>query len=60
MNCEIKMAILEVTVIYSQESKVHHQATSQMLQHLQCPGKLHHSPLLSMNLQILLESQRLP
>jgi len=49
---------MEVTVIYLQESKVH-QATSRMPQHLQYSDKLHDSPRLSMNLQILLESQHL-
>ena len=57
---EIKIVTLIVTAIYLQESKVHRQATSQMPQHLQSFEKLHYSPLLSMNLQILLESQHLP
>jgi hypothetical protein len=50
---------MEVTVIYLQESKVHHLATSRMPQHLQYSDKLHDSPRLSMNLQILLEYQHL-
>jgi hypothetical protein len=46
---EIKIVILTVTAIYLQESKVHHQAISQMPQHLRSFDKLHHSPLLSTN-----------
>lgn len=58
-NYEIKIVIMGVTVIYLQESKVHHLATSRMPQHLRYSDKLHDSPHLSMNLQIPLESQHL-
>lgn len=33
---------LDMIMINLQESKAHHQATSQMQQHLQCSDKLHY------------------